>query len=373
MPVDSATRPVLLDASRLVIEAMARAGADAFIGYPITPANHLYRYACERMPLMMPAPDEITTVQWMAGLAATGKVPVTATSFPGYALMVESINMAFMMELPMVVILVQRLGPATGTATCGAQGDLLLLRGTISGGHPLPVLATSDFADSWTLAARSVELAVTLRTPVILLTSKEEMMTTKSFDLATLPPIERVVRSQYGGQGPYQTYAAPESGVPAFLPAGNSRHQVRLNASTHDALGLLEHASPEAMAVTRRLETKIRAALDDFTFFELDRQEGATALVIAYGITAAAARDAVKTLRAEGRAVSLLIPKTLLPTPQGYLDVMAAHSRVVIAEENINGQLAEVLFGARPPASLRTVGALGRMITPAEIVKEVEA
>lgn len=373
MHVESPTRPALLDASRLVIEAMARAGADAFIGYPITPANHLYRYACERMPLMMSAPDEITTVQWMAGLATTGRLPVTATSFPGYALMVESINMAFMMELPMVVILVQRLGPATGTATCGAQGDLLLLRGTISGGHPLPVLATSDFADSWTLAARSVELAVKFRTPVILLTTKEEMMTTKSFDLTALPPVEPVARTRYRGDEPYRTYAAPDTGAPDFLPVGNSLHQVRFNASTHDTHGLLQHSAPEAMANTRRLEAKVRAGLGDFTFFDLDRRENADTLVVAHGITAAAARDAVTALREAGRAVSLLIPKTLLPVPELYLDLMAVHERVVIAEENINGQLAEVFFGARPPASVRTVGALGRMITPVEIVREVEA
>ena len=123
----------LTDGSRLIIEALARAGADAFIGYPITPANLLYQYGSQRMELMLPAPDEITTMQWMSGLSITGKLPVTATSFPGFALRVESINMAYMMELPMVIILVQRLGPATGTATCGAQGDLLLLNGIISG------------------------------------------------------------------------------------------------------------------------------------------------------------------------------------------------------------------------------------------------
>ena len=125
MQSNSNSRMVITDGSRLIIEALARAGAAAFIGYPITPANLLYSYAAARIPIMLPAPDEITTVQWMAGLSAGGKIPVTATSFPGYALMIESINMAFMMELPMVIILVQRLGPATGTATCGAQGDLL--------------------------------------------------------------------------------------------------------------------------------------------------------------------------------------------------------------------------------------------------------
>lgn len=81
---------VLLEGSLLIIESLARAGADVFIGYPITPANLLYLYASRRFPVALAAPDEITTLQWMSGFAAAGKIPVTATSFPGFALMVET-------------------------------------------------------------------------------------------------------------------------------------------------------------------------------------------------------------------------------------------------------------------------------------------
>ncbi len=84
---------VLIDGSRLITEAMVRAGVEVFIGYPITPANLLYFYSSQRFPIALAATDEITTLQWMAGFSATGKLPVTATSFPGFALMVESINM----------------------------------------------------------------------------------------------------------------------------------------------------------------------------------------------------------------------------------------------------------------------------------------
>jgi len=120
-----------------MVESLARAGVEVFAGYPITPANLLYSYSCRRVPVALSAPDEITALQWIAGYAAAGRLCATATSFPGFALMLESVNMAYMMELPLVVVLAQRLGPATGSATCGAQGDLALLAGTISGGHPL--------------------------------------------------------------------------------------------------------------------------------------------------------------------------------------------------------------------------------------------
>jgi 2-oxoglutarate/2-oxoacid ferredoxin oxidoreductase subunit alpha len=362
-------KKVLAEGSRLTIEAMARAGADSFIGYPITPANLLYQYAGRRFPLMLPAPDEITVLQWMSGLSACGHIPVTATSFPGFALMLESVNMAFMMELPMVIILVQRLGPATGTATCGAQGDITLLRGIISGGHQLPVLCPADFTDCWNLSARAVSLSVELRTPVILLTSKEEMMTSRSFDPCMLGDIKSVRRSFYSEDKPYMSYEPAENLVPPFLPLTNSRWQVRLNASTHDAKGILQHSSDEALANTRRLEQKPLRHLPGYTCYELDEQEGAETIIISYGISAAASRDAVKSIRRSGKRVSLLVPKTILPLPGIYFDIADRYRKVVIAEENINAQFARVMFGARLPEKIVTVGSIGRMTGRDEIIK----
>jgi 2-oxoglutarate/2-oxoacid ferredoxin oxidoreductase subunit alpha len=365
-------RQTLIDGSRLMIEALARAGADAFIGYPITPANLLYFYSSQRMDMMLAAPDEISTLQWMSGLASTGKIPVTATSFPGFALMVESINMAYMMELPMVIILVQRLGPATGTATNGAQGDLLLLKGMISGGHPVPVLCTSSFEDCWNLAAEAVSVAVKLRTPVILLTSKEEVMTHKSFDLSSLHEIEKVEWKFFEGDDEYKSYK-PADMVPDFLPYTQNKHQVRLNASTHDQSGILQHSTEEALANTRRLEAKVLKMMNCHIRFDFDEEPGAEQLIVTHGITAYAARNAVEILRAKGEKVSLFIPKTLLPIPGIYPEMISQYKKVVIAEENINNQLGTLLFGKNMPEGVSFVGTIGKMITPQQIIKEVLA
>lgn len=364
---------VSTDGSRLIVEAIARAGADVFIGYPITPANLLYSYSVSRMPLMLPAPDEITTMQWMSGLSAAGRLPVTATSFPGFALMIESVNMAYMMELPMVIILVQRLGPATGTATCGAQGDLLLLRGLISGGHQMPVLCTSDHMDCWTLSAKAVNLAVELRTPVILLTSKEIVMTQRSFDINRLAPIAPVSRKYYTGTGDFEPYSAGDSLIPDFLPVTNEKHQVRLNASTHDQRGILQHSTPDAIANTTRLEKKASHNLNSFTLYEYDACEDARKLIIAFDITAAAAREAVSLMRSEGQPVSMLIPKTLLPLPDIYFSICERYEHVIIAEENINAQFAELMFGRYGKKRVTSIGSIGRMITPGEIINSVTA
>jgi 2-oxoglutarate ferredoxin oxidoreductase subunit alpha len=365
-------RRVLVDGSELIVESIARAGAEVFIGYPITPANRIFEYSGNRFEIVLAAPDEITVLQWMAGFSATGKLPVTATSFPGLALMVESINMAYMMELPMVIILVQRLGPSTGSATCGAQGDLSLLSGLISGGYPIPTLCISKTEDCWDISAAAVEAAIGLRSPVILLTSKEMVITTRSFEPATLKDISPVRWDLHSGGEGYQPYHPEGNLVPQFLPLGNDYHQVRFTSSSHDRHGLLRHGDPEVLANTLRLREKVEQNLPTFLYYELDEEEDAQLLVTSYGVTAPAAREAVATLRQAGTKVSLLVAKTLFPLPLKYLETMERYRRVVIAEENQNGQFRHLLFGQRGRSGVSGVNAVGRMIAPQDIVMEVD-
>ena len=363
---------VFLDGSHIIIEAMARVGVRVYVGYPITPASGMYAVARERMPLTLAAPDEITALQWTAGLSATGTFPITATAFPGFALMLESFNMAFMMELPMVIILAQRLGPSTGSATTGAQGDLLLSRGCISGGYPVPVLCPSDLTDCWELAARSVETAITLRTPVILLTSKEMVMTTRNLNLAHLPDITPAKWRFHEASGEYRTYEADASLVPPFLPVGNAQHQVRFNASTHDAGGLTRKATAPAIENTGRLREKIETRIAEYTYYHYDDDEAADIVLLTYRISSEAARDAVRAFRSRGKHVSLLIMKTLFPVPPIILDIIERYSQVVIIEENLSGLLREMLYGQQRNDRIYSINKIGTMITPSEIIQKVE-
>jgi 2-oxoglutarate ferredoxin oxidoreductase subunit alpha len=361
-----------IDGSRLMVEACVRAGADAFVGYPITPANLLYLYSSRRFPMVLPAPDEITTLQWMSGLAATGHLPVTATSFPGFALMLESINMAFMMELPLLIILAQRLGPATGTATCGAQGDLLLVHGQISGGFPVPTFCTSNTQDCWELPELALKTAISLRTPVILLTSKEQIMTQRSFDVNGLKEIKPIPRPLHEGTTPFVPYAPDARGVPEFLPLGNPEHQVRLTASTHDKSGIIQNTSAEALANTRRLYDKVIDNRDDYTLYDYTHETD-DVLLVGFDISASACRRACINLRAEGKSVSLLIIKTLFPVSPKYLEIMNRYRRVLIVEENLTGQYREILFGRNGREGVSGVNAMGYMISPQQIMQEVRS
>ncbi len=362
---------IFTDGSELITEACVRAGAEVFIGYPITPANLLYSYAGKRYPRMMAAPDEITTLQWMSGFSASGKFPVTATSFPGYSLMIESINMAFMMELPMLIILVQRLGPATGTATAGAMGDLNVIHGTVSGGYPLPTFAISSMKDCWNVPPTAIETAMKLRTPVILMTSKEIAMTLSSFDISGLEDITLKQLKSYSGDVPYLPYKPDNDGIPPFLPVSQNNHQVRLTASTHDMRGIIQNSTPESINNTKRLHNKIINHLDSFTLYEYNKQDSADTLIVAYDISSQAAAEAASILSEKGMPVSLLIAKTILPVPEIYIDILSGYRRIIIAEENLDGQFRKLIFGRNGRKGVSGVNGISRMISPEAIIEEV--
>ena len=279
--------------------------------------------------------------------------------------------MAFMMELPMVIILVQRLGPATGTATCGAQGDLSLINGAISGGHSIPTFSVSNTLDCWDMAAEALQTAVMLRSPVILLTSKEEVMTLLTVESDRLKPVGKVGRPQYTGPAPYIPYLPGEDLVPDFLSLDNTDHQVRLTASTHNRAGILQNKTPEALQNSRRLHQKAVKNLPRYLHYEYQEEEGADILLVSYGITARAAREAVNELQADGVKISLLLVKTLLPVSDRIYDIIGKYRSVYIAEENLTGQYRQVLFGTRSPAHISGINKVGDMISPMEIKEEI--
>ncbi len=287
--------------------------------------------------------------------------------------MIESINMAYMMELPMVIVLIQRLGPATGTATCGAQGDLNVIYGTLSGGFPLPCIAVSNMHDCWDLPPKALQMALDLRTPVVLLTSKEEVMTYKSFDMSGLEEIKPVKRPAYSGKEPYLPYEPMENLVPEFLPVSENRHQVRYTASTHDKTGIIQNTTPAALENSARLGKKITKNLGEYLFYDYDRQEGARTLLITYGITTQSAVDAVKAFRNSGKPVSLLVAKTLSPIPDLYYEICGQYERIVIAEENLDGELRRIMFGQAGNSRVTGVNKMGQMIEPGEIIKALES
>ena len=152
----------LTDGSHLVAKGALHAGVDFFVGYPITPASGIYSEMI-RSGVGISAPDEITSLQYLIGASLNGHKAMTATSGPGFLLMAEGIGAALAMEAALTVVLVQRLGPATGSATMNAQGDVGLVSNIISGGFVVPVLCPSSVEECAEMTVHPVNVSEQLR------------------------------------------------------------------------------------------------------------------------------------------------------------------------------------------------------------------
>jgi len=163
--------------NQMIAEGAIAAGCRFFAGYPITPASGIYKSMIEllqqRGDVAVSAPDEISALAYCVGASMRGYKAMTATSGPGWALMIETVQYALMTETPLVIAMVQRLGPCTGGATQGAQGDILLTEYCTSGGYTIPVLCASTAAECYELTQVAFTWAEQLRTPVVILSDKE--------------------------------------------------------------------------------------------------------------------------------------------------------------------------------------------------------
>jgi 2-oxoglutarate ferredoxin oxidoreductase subunit alpha len=320
------------------------------------------------------APDEITALCYCVGASQRGFKAMTATSGPGWCLMSETVQYAIMTETPVVIALVQRLGPSTGGATQGAQGDILLAEFVASGGYTIPVFCPSNPVECYELTVHAFNWAEKLRTPVVLLSDKEVGMTSESIDLSELrsnPVVERKAFEPAEGEtfGTY-FFTAPED-VPRFSPVGGT-HKVTITGSAHNKLGRLGKNDPETLEVLTHLQKKIENDASDMAMVKADVQLEAKTLIISFGITARAAREAMRIARRQGLKVSLLQLLALFPIPEReILGCLNDVKRIVIAEENLTGQyrsLVKHLFGGR---EVTGVNKIGSMISPRDISSEL--
>jgi 2-oxoglutarate ferredoxin oxidoreductase subunit alpha len=356
--------------------AMA-AGCDFFAGYPITPATTIYNTMLKLLPpkggVCLQGEDEIASIGFCLGAAMAGMKAMTATSGPGISLYSEQISFAIGSEIPLVIVDVQRLGPSTGSATKGADGDVQFLQWGNSGGLPVIVLAPTDVKDCYELTVRAFNLAEQYRCPVFVAANKEISMTRETFclDELTLPPV--VERRRADPAAPFLPFGVRDGcQVPDFLPIGG-KTLVRQTSSTHGVNGYITTDAEQIAVMQQRLKEKIEGAVADFTVFDEICASGADTLVVAYGVTARAAKVAVKRLKAQGRPVSLLVLKTLWPVPEDFIRQKAApYGRVVVAEMNL-GQYVREVQRLLPGKEIAFIGQMnGELIKPGQIMEVVE-
>lgn len=335
-----------LDGNEAIVKGAIDAGCKFFAGYPITPATPILIGMMQELPKVggfaIQAEDEIASIGFCIGASMAGKKVMTATSGPGISLYSENIGLAIMGETPLVIVDVQRQGPATGSATKDGQGDIQFIRWGTSGGYPIIAISPTTAEECYTFTIYAFNLAEIFRTPVFLVSSKELSMTRQRIDWSKVEKPEIIDRkylpedaSEYK---PY--YFENVDDVPLFSPFGG-KHIVRYTTSTHDEYGNLLTTPEKIQIMMEHLDKKISEEKIKKYFphiVKFDRQDDAEILVISYGITARSAIEAVELARSQNLKVSHLIINLLWPVPENEIKKAIEGIKTIIFPEMNNGQ-----------------------------------
>ena len=367
----------LMEGNEAIGWGAVAAGCNFFAGYPITPATTIYNTMLKLLPpkggICLQGEDEISSIGFCLGAAMSGMKTMTATSGPGISLYSEQISFAIGSEIPIVIIDVQRLGPSTGSATKGADGDIQFLQWGSSGGLPVIVLAPVNVKDCYVLTMQAFNLAEQYRCPVFVAANKEISMTRETLDLEELdlPPI--VQRRTADPNTPFLPFGVKDNQlVPEFLSIGGQR-LVRQTSSTHGADGYLTTDPQQIEKMQERLNAKLNKTISEFTYYDEYTVPDADTLLIAYGVTARAVKAAAKKLQQSNNPASVLVLKTLWPVPEALIRGKAApYKRVVIVEMNL-GQYVRELQRLLPDKKIDFLGQMnGELIKPGQIMEVIQ-
>lgn len=360
-------------------EAIARAAMAAkcnfFAGYPITPSSSILHYMLEWLPqnggMGIQAEDEIASMGFCIAAAMSGRKVLTATSGPGISLYSENIGLAIMGETPLVIVNVQRQGPATGSATKGAEGDIQFTHWVTSGGLPIIALSPATVGEAYELTYKAFNFAEKYRTPVFVLTSKETGVTRESVDLGAikLPPL--VERKKVDSKSEYiPHYFEKLSDVPPVSDFGGD-NIARYTTSTHDKTAYLTTNPTIIQEMLDHYKTKIEAAIDDIALYKEDFQKGADVLIVSYGIISRSAAVAVKEARDKGKKVSSLVLQTLFPVPEKVIrSALKGVKKVIVPEMNMGQYLFEIERLACGKAEVVGVNKMDTTLVSPEMILE---
>jgi 2-oxoglutarate ferredoxin oxidoreductase subunit alpha len=363
-----------INGSQAIVRGAIQSGCTFFAGYPITPATDILLYMIQELPkvdgIAIQAEDEIASMGFCIGAAMTGKRVMTATSGPGISLYSENIGLAIMGEVPMVIVDVQRMGPATGGATTVAQGDIQFLRWGTSGGYPVIVLAPTNVPECYSLTCKAFDLAERFRVPVFLATDKETALTLTTVDVEEFkcPPSRTRENAPAGSEFiPYKVTEPDE--VPLLSPYGGA-HILRFTTSTHDEHGQLTKSPEKMRKLNERLAAKVESHVDEISLVTADMQPEAGTLIISYGVTAQAVKEAVGAARERGRLVSSLTIRSLWPVPEKAIKAaFTGIDKLIVPELNLGQYRLELERLVPDSIEVRGIHRVdGELISPEEIL-----
>jgi len=338
-------RYALANTHEAIAIAAAAAGCRFMAAYPMSPSTDIITYLAAHEDLGVfteQAEDEIAAVNMALGASAGGARAMTATSGGGFALMVESVSLAGMIETPIVIVIAQRPGPATGLPTRTAQEDLLFAIRAGHGEFPRIVFAASDPQDAICKTKRAFDLADRYQTVAILLTDQflaDSLFSVDSPMFPDGPSSQSAPPSSIPAM--YARYALTETGISPRLYIGQTEHPVILDSDEHDETGHLTEdlRFMRPAMVEKRLE-KGRRLKREMHPPQMNHCEDAEAALIGWGSTRGAIEEAVERLRATGHRVGSIHFGDLWPLPAFDFPENARYWTV---EGNATGQLASLL------------------------------
>lgn len=365
-----------LNGDEAIAEAAIAAGCRFFAAYPITPQSELAERMARRLPqvggVFIQMEDELGAMAAVVGAAWGGVKAMTATSGPGFSLMMENIGLAVMTETPCVVVNVQRGDPSTGLPTLVGQGDMMQARWGSHGHYEIIALSPWSPQEAFDLTVKAFALSERFRVPVLIMTDEVVGHMYERVDIPEEVPIAPRRRPRVPPEE-FLPYEPEPDLVPPMACAGEG-YRVHVTGLTHDERGYPD-MSPEAHdRLVRRLVEKIVRYREEFTTWEEIMLDDAEVAVVAYGIEARVAMGAVELARKKGIRAGLLKLITIWPFPDEVIRKLAERvGGIVVAEINLGQIYREVERASQGKIPLRGVfHAGGRIHTPQEVLRGIE-
>jgi 2-oxoglutarate ferredoxin oxidoreductase subunit alpha len=363
-----------------LIAASKLSGLPLFLGaYPITPASSILEELAGRKEfgvVTFQAEDEIAAVGAAVGASFGGALGVTASAGPGVVLKAETVGLAIALELPLVILDIQRAGPSTGMPTKPEQADLLMVLFGRNGESPVPVVAASSPSQCFHAAIEAVRIALKYRTPVYLLSDAYLANGSEPWLIPTLDELPDITTSfADAGEGPFQPFRRdPETLARPWAIPGTAGLEHRIGGlEKADVTGSISYDPDNHDLMVRLRARKVAGIAADIPELELDDPDGeADLLVIGWGSTYGPIAAAVRRVRKRGGRVARAHLYHVNPFPANTGEVLRRYPKILVPEMNL-GQLAmllraEFLVDAESYTRVR-----GRPLSAAELEDAINA
>jgi 2-oxoglutarate ferredoxin oxidoreductase subunit alpha len=332
-----------LDGDHACSEGALAAGCRFFAGYPITPSTEIAERVSERFPevggIFIQMEDEMASMAAVIGAAWGGAKSMTVTSGPGFSLMMENIGLAAMMEVPCVVINVQRGGPSTGLPTLPGQADMMQARWGSHGDYEIIALCPNSPQECFEVVIEAFNLSEKYRVPVLVMADEcvghmtEKVVIPKADEIKLYP-------RRYTKLSPreYLPFKPGKDLIPEMVKAGDG-YKIHITGLTHDEKGYPVMTWEAQEKLVRRLVEKIRLNADEIVHVEEIDTEDAEVVILSYGISSRVAIPAIQKARKEGIKAGQLRLVIAWPFPEKKVRELAKKIKAFVVVEMNYGQM----------------------------------